>query len=207
MNDEKNFDIQDLKRNKLIKIKINKFFSDYFNWLVFGIVLIILLFGFFLVLKPVYDQGMSVISILNQRDVVNFENKKQELNSIKELLASYNEISDKYKDKIESIAPVRKNKEEIFSEINHLAYQNGLLLQGISLSESEGPSIVPGVETITVNFSVRGTDYEAFKNFLSAMENNLPLLDVLSLSFSPDGKTSSFVVDTYYIKEKSNDNT
>ncbi|MFA5247765.1 MAG: hypothetical protein WC415_00765 [Patescibacteria group bacterium] len=197
--------IEDLKRHKLIKRKINKFFSDYFNWLVLIVVLIILASGYFVILKPRYDQAMTIINIFSQQEALDFENKKNELEKIKELLASYGEVDSKYKEKISSIAPVRKNKEEIFSEINRLISRNGLLFQEISLSTG-GSNIFstaddPNLETVTINFSVLGADYEAFKNFLSAMENNLPLLDILNLSFSPSSRTASFVVNTYYLKE------
>jgi Tfp pilus assembly protein PilO len=198
--------LEDLKRNKLIKRKINKFFNDYFNWLVAAAMAIILAAGYFVVLKPYYDQAMAVVEASNQQGALDFDSKQKELNEIKKLLSSYESIDDKYKEKIRLIAPNRENKEEIFSEINRLVSQNGLLLESISLSETEdGNDFLkiddPDLAIVSVKISVRGTDYESFKNFISALENSLPLLDVLSLNFSPTGRTSEFVIDTYYLKE------
>lgn len=204
---------QGLRQRKLLKKTINKVLSDYFNFFIAGIVVIVLASGYFLLLKPKYDQTLQVLNVINKQEEADFENKKKELQKIKDLLKSYNDIDDSYKKKILSIAPVRENKEEIFSEVNYLVSRNGLILQSVNLSEGGGYDIsdnLPSggenylasgeIKKVNISLNVRGTDYEAFKNFLSAMENNLPLLDVVNLSFDPGGKTSNFLVDTYYIQ-------
>lgn len=204
---------QGLRQRKLLKKTINKLLSDYFNIFIAIAVLLVFIFGYFFLLKPKYDQTVQVISVINKQDEADFENKKKELQKIKDILKSYNEVEDSYKKKILSIAPVRENKEEIFSEINYLVSRNGLILQSVSLSEGGGYDISDSISSggenylasgeikkVTISLRVGGTDYEAFKNFLSAMENNLPLLDVVNLSIDPGNKISNFLVDTYYIQ-------
>ncbi len=150
--------------------------------------------------------------MINKQEEADFESKKNELQKIKDLLQAYKDIEENYKKKINSIVPYRENKEEIFSEINYLVTRNGLLLQSVNLSEGGGYDISDSLslggkdylasgemKKVTISFGVRGTDYEVFKNFLSAIENNLPILDVVSLSFDPNNKVSNFLIDTYYI--------
>ena len=204
---------QGLRQRKMLKKTINKILSGYFNVLVVGIFILILAAGFFFLLKPKYDQTIQVINVINKQEEADFESKKKELQKIKDILKAYNDIDIEYKKKISSILPVRENKEEIFSEINYLVSRNGLILQAVSLTQGGGydvsGSLPPGGENylasgeitrVTISFSVRGTNYESFKNFLSAMENNLPLLDVVSVNFSPGSEVSSFLVDTYYLQ-------
>jgi hypothetical protein len=202
-----------LRQRKMLTKSVNKFLSDYFGFLIAGVVFLILAAGFFMLIKPKYDQTVQVIGVINKQEETDFENKKRELQKIKDLLKSYNDIDQNYKNKISSIIPIRENKEEIFSEVNYLVSRNGLILESVNLGEGGGYDIsdsLPGggedylasgeVKRISINLRVRGTDYEAYKNFLSAMENNLPILDVVNLSFDPGNKVSNFLIMTYYIQ-------
>jgi len=203
---------QAMRQRQMLKKTLNKMLSDYFVFFIVGVVVVILSFGFFFLLKPKYDQTKQLISVINKQEEADFESKKNELQKIKDLLQAYKDIEENYKKKINSIVPYRENKEEIFSEINYLVTRNGLLLQSVNLSEGGGYDISDSLslggkdylasgemKKVTISFGVRGTDYEVFKNFLSATENNLPLLDVVSLSFDPNNKVSNFLIDTYYI--------
>ncbi|MBU1102301.1 hypothetical protein KJ853_01430, partial [Patescibacteria group bacterium] len=65
-------------------------------------------------------------------------------------------------------------------------------------------SAAPSVKTLSMNLSLSG-NYEAFKNFLKAAENNLRLTDVVSASFSygqsgPESAMGklSVTMDVYY---------
>jgi len=203
---------QAMRQRQMLKKTLNKMLSDYFVFFIVGVVVVILSFGFFFLLKPKYDQTKQFISVINKQEEADFESKKNELQKIKDLLQAYKDIEENYKKKINSIVPYRENKEEIFSEINYLVTRNGLLLQSVNLSEGGGYDISDSLslggkdylasgemKKVTISFGVRGTDYEVFKNFLSAIENNLPILDVVSLSFDPNNKVSNFLIDTYYI--------
>ena len=203
---------QAMRQRQMLKKTLNKMLSDYFVFFIVGVVVVILSFGFFFLLKPKYDQTKQLISVINKQEEADFESKKNELQKIKDLLQAYKDIEENYKKKINSIVPYRENKEEIFSEINYLVTRNGLLLQSVNLSEGGGYDISDSLslggkdylasgemKKVTISFGVRGTDYEVFKNFLSAIENNLPILDVVSLSFDPNNKVSNFLIDTYYI--------
>jgi Tfp pilus assembly protein PilO len=205
---------QSLRQKKMLKKTINKVLSDYFGFLIAGVVVVILAFGFFFLLKPKYDQTMQIISVINKQEEADFENKKRELQKIKDLLKSYNDIDENYRKKVFSIIPERENKEEIFSEVNYLVSRNGLILQSVALSEGGGGyDISDGVsgggedylasgeiKKVTISFSIRGTDYESFKNFISAIESNLPILDIVNLNFDPGNNASSYLIDTYYLQ-------
>ncbi len=204
---------QSLRQRKMLTRVVNKFLSDYFGFIVAGLVILILAIGFFMLLKPKYDQMMQVIGTINKQEESDFENKKRELQKINNLLKSYGDIDEAYKNKIYSILPVRENKEEIFSEINYLVSRNGLILENVNLTEGGGYDIsdsLPAggenylasgeIKRVSISMRVRGTDYESFKNFLSAIENNLPVLDVVNLSFDPGSKSANFMLMTYYIQ-------
>jgi hypothetical protein len=212
---DKNFEEQSesAEASKLLIKEFNKFLNDYFHWIVAIIVMIILVFGYFLLLKPRYDQATGYISILSQRNQVDFNSKNNELDKIKALLNDYNSIDKNYIDKVNVIAPVIKNKEELFSEINYLVSRDQLFLQSISLGEVSGytdsnliamrvadQKISGNIQSVTVNISIFGTDYQGLKNILSVIENNLHLMDVPTLTFDPTGNSTIMTINTYYIK-------
>jgi hypothetical protein len=199
--------------NKLFTKQFNKFLSDYYNWIVGCTVILVLIAGFFSLLLPKYQQTVDYLSATNQQNVLDYSSKQAELNKVQQLIASYNAIDKKYIDKVNSIAPAVQNKEELFSQVNYLVSVNQLSLNSISLSISDGyandnllpitPAEQPisdGLQTVAIDISVSGTNYESFKNFLSSIENNLRLMDVQSVIFDPNGQTTNLIINTYYSK-------
>jgi hypothetical protein len=204
----------DIEEKKVRTKQFNKFFSDYFSWVVAGVVVVVFVFGFFILLLPKYEQTVNYINAVDQQQILDVSAKQNELDKIKKLVAAYNSIDKRYIDKVNGIAPTIQNKEELFSELNYFISVNQLFLQSISLSESDGyqdqglvettpaqAAISNSLETVRVTISVRGINYESFKNLLSALENNLRLMDVLSVGFNPGDQNTVLTINTYYSKK------
>jgi hypothetical protein len=203
-----------IEERKNITRQLNKFLSDYFNWVVAGIVLIVFVIGFFAILLPKYEQTVKLIDAGNQQQTLDTSSKQNELDKINKLLATYNGIDKKYIDKVNAIAPSIQNKEELFSELNYLISVNQLSLQSVSLSPIENyqdqglmaispaqQAIPNEIQMVNVSIAVNGIDYESFKNLLTSLENNLRLIDVLSLNFAPGSSNTTLMIDTYYSKD------
>jgi Tfp pilus assembly protein PilO len=204
----------ELEAKKILIKKLNKFFSDYFKWLIVLVVAVIFTSGYFFLLAPKYRQTAKYVSVIGRQEALDLEAKKSELAKIKELAEAFKKIDKKYIEKINAIAPVKKNKEELFSEINYLVSQSGLFLQSVSLAEGgdyrDLGLVNPGagdaatskkIEMVGISLMVRGADYKAFKNFLANLENNLRIMDVANISFDPSGQAVTLTVNTYYTKE------
>jgi Tfp pilus assembly protein PilO len=198
---------------KIFVKKLNKFLNDYFGWIIVFFVFVVFVLGFFFLIQPKYLQTTRYVRAVSTQEKADFEAKSEELLKTKELLTVYKEINSSYIDKINAIAPVRKNKEELFPQINYLVSKNQLLLQSVSLGEvvdyqvnsafktnAQDNVIAQKIESVSVNLSVGGTDYDAFKRFLTALEDNLRLMDVVSVNFDPVSKTTSLTIITYYAK-------
>jgi hypothetical protein len=193
--------------------KFNKFLDDYFSWIVAGVVVIVFVLGFFVLLLPKYEQTVKFVNDIDQQQSLDVTAKQTELDKINQLIAAYNKIDKKYITKVNAIAPAVQNKEELFSELNYLVSVNQLVLQSISLSsvgayQNQGLMSIPpaqsaiseSLQTVSINLTVKGTSYESFKNFLASLENNLRLMDVLSIQFDPHGQSTTLVINTYYSK-------
>ncbi len=202
-----------IEENKVRSKRVNKFLSDYFNWIVGFVVAVVFILGAFFLLLPKYEQTANYVNTVNQQQVLDVSSRQDELNKIQQLLASYNKIDKTYIDKVNAIAPAVQNKEELFSELNYLVSVNQLFLQSISLSSADNyqdqgivpittqeKPIISSLQTVTIVMAVRGTTYESFKSLLSSLENNLRLMDVLSIRFDPNAQTTELTINTYYSK-------
>jgi hypothetical protein len=194
--------------------ELNKFLSDYFNWVVAGIVAVIFIAGFFFLLLPKYQQTVNYLRVFNKQQLSDNSAKQDELNKIQQLIASYNSIDKSSIDKVNAIAPIGHNQEELFTEFNHLIASYQLFLNSISISVSDGytdknlmpitpadAAIAAGLRTAHVSISINGlTSYDSFKGFLTAMENNLHLMDILNVTYGANSRGLELSIDTYYSK-------
>jgi hypothetical protein len=203
----------DIKAEELSSrvLQFNRFLEKYFNWIVAGIAAIIFVSGFFILLIPKYEQTIKYFDVFNNQQTLDVADLQNQIDKTEKLIASYNKISQDDIDKIAAIAPPAENKEEIFSEINYLASSNQLILGSVSLSSSSGyqdqgllpitgadSAIASGIQTVSINLSLSGVSYEGLKSFLSVLENNLRLMDVVNLNFDPHGETVSLSINAYY---------
>ena len=204
------------EKRQQLKRKLNNIFSQYFNLLLVLEIILIFVFGYFLLLKPKYDQINNQINLVNNQEQRDYQSKVQELQQINSLIDVYKKIDPDYVKKINSLVPVEKNREELFSQINYIVAKNQLLLSQISLAsansldkKTEKPATTTAkdylasgeVEKVSISISVKGATYELLKNFLSALENNLRLMDVQAISFNPKDGSASLTVNTYYLKQ------
>ena len=182
--------------------QFNKFLENYFKVIVIGIAAVIFIFGFFVLLLPKYEQTVKYVDVFNKQQSLDVSDLQSQLKKTQQLIASYDNISQEDVAKIAAIAPAVQNKEELFSELNYLVSTNQLILQSISLSSASGyqdQGLLP-ITGVSITLSLAGVNYTALKNFLSVLENNLRLMDVTHLTFSPQGESVQMSINTYYSK-------
>ncbi|MDP3963922.1 MAG: type 4a pilus biogenesis protein PilO [bacterium] len=145
------------------------------------------------------------------------EAARQALQEKQELIAKIEELKKQYlavedvTDEVAQIVPRTPDIPNLLVEMPALAVQYGVALDNISFNVTE--NTIPGpsqdasrpFQSMTVGLSVSGT-YDAFQEYLKALERELRVLDVQSLQFSlppAEGDASSiyeFKVDAqlYY---------
>ncbi len=187
----------EIERKKLFKKRLNVFLNSNFKWFVVLTVLLIFTFGYFFILKPKYEETLKLTQVITRYDELDINAKQRELEDIKIFLFSYSKIEKKYMDKIHEILPEKYNQEELFTEFNHIIDKNELFLKSVSIN---GITNLNRMKKISVTLEVGGTDYKAFKNLISHFENNLKLIDITSVRFDPNGRTTSLIINTYYLE-------
>lgn len=123
--------------------------------------------------------------------------RQNELQSKEEHLASLRKISDELKEyetqiaKIDSILPSDPGLPALFDFVQNASSQSGLVLKGISPSNSRLSQQFEGIRETDLSLMMSGS-YSSFKNFLSILEKTSRLVEIKSISFSGEGKEAPF---------------
>lgn len=127
-----------------------------------------------------------------------FVEKQELVSKIENLKEVYETRGEEFK-KISHILPLGEDVPSLIIQLEALALEGGLVLEDISFSvyteesavkNREAPQkeeVVKDYQTLLINLKLIG-DYSAFKNFLKAAEENIRLMDIISVNFSTVSK-------------------
>lgn len=143
---------------------------------------------------------------------LNLSQKRQEIESLKELADKIEKIKQDYDsiseavEKILLALPEEKDLPQLLVQFEKLAVNNGLLLESIEfgeISKKEESDFIRSIEDYeTLNQSKKMLSafpnssvliraigsYSAFKNYISALEKNIRSMDIYSIRFSSSNK-------------------
>lgn len=144
------------------------------------------------------------------------KNLQLKLTSLQDLLNQTTELKKEEaaireeSEKIFLALPEEKDIPALLVQFETLAAEHGLILESIDFSEVssqarrpiEQPKTTQGIKTLVVNLKVKGP-YEAFKQYLAALENNIRATNVRSINFNlglTETETFNFdlKVEVYY---------
>lgn len=207
-------------KNRIIKNAII-FLARYFNFFVTGIVVVILISGYFLVISPkvkeLSEKDKAVEETVFDDSAPEFKERQDRLKELKKILADYEEINPDSIKKIKTMLPTRKKQEILLAEMEKIILSNGFLLSSITTEEAKGetPSkktsakegesapvstILQDVKKLKITMEIIGADYNGLKNILGILENNLRLLDITKVSLNSEKENLSLEGYTYYLE-------
>jgi Tfp pilus assembly protein PilO len=197
-------DKKNLKLNS--KIDVNYILSNYFPLIASIIFFVVLGAGYLFLIDPYLDEIKLQIS----QDIATEKNygviQQQKINKLIEQREAFDKINIKELEKIDYILPKEEDIPNLFAQIEAIAKEYSLLLTSISTSnyneETKNGEIVKppnSVKKVLVSITLDGgSDYEALKNFLKALEFNIRLLDISSINISSDFRVYNINCITYY---------
>ncbi len=204
---------EEVKLVDKLKQKITNLLTNYFRRIVFILVITILITGYFIFIKSKYDQMVSNAKSETDELENNYTNRQRYLTKLVHLSVAYRQISEENKAKVEALVPNNPEVEKLISGIESIALKNSLILTSLSV-EAQDNKTQPitnedkeininqspeNIATVKISMDVAGTDYFALKNLLKTIENNLRLLDVLSVNFKVGDKKTSLGLQAYYL--------
>lgn len=202
-----------------IKNTVNIFLNRYFSAIALVVAVIILISGYLFLVRPKYKQIVNDIESAGEEESLNYSKRQKYLSQLKELKAEYRKISQEDIEKIKIMLPGTNNREELLAQMEKIITKNGFLLTSLSVEDIEPrqekiaipaksktadnknlikPAAKISVNKVKINMNIIGTDYSGLKKLLDVIENNLRLIDITNLSFSPNGNTTSLEMYAYY---------
>lgn len=209
------------KQAELLKIKINGFLINYFNYLILALGIIILAVGLFWLVYPKYQQISKADKEAKNNLQIEYETKFNYLNSIRNLKKLYQAINDDDKAKIAVMVPATSDTSIIITEIESIAARNSAILTSVKIEpratggrtnltvepkENKEPpagifnQLPQGVGSIKIEVSLSSVNYPILKNIIKAFENNLRLFDIAKISFNVSDNTALLNIYSYYLQ-------
>jgi len=185
----------------------------YFSLVILFIIIIIFIVAYQFLLKPKYNSIISGQEISNKKQ--EYLDKMKYFNQLKSLRRVYDSIDIKNLEKVNSIINNKNNQEEIFREIEYIANSNGLTLNNLKVSALDNSStklnniigskyknkLFDKIEIVKVDFDLLNVSYDNLISVLKTIENNLRIMDVISIDFAADVNQASLELYTYQLKQ------
>jgi hypothetical protein len=188
--------------------------SHYFNIFVIFSIALILLIGFFGVLKPKYQNIVEELKEKNEFHLMEKDSLIDNKLRMEKYKRSYDQVSAAMKQKIDSFLPLELDKDVMFMQMEKMVTSRGYTLKSIALAETEtielgrgrpttgskSPLIEPppGVGTLIIDLEISSIDYKGLKLLLGVFEKSLRLYDVVEIGFSQENNEASLKIQTYY---------
>ncbi len=164
----------------------------------------------FFYVKPLYSETMSMHADLASYNKA-LDNSKNLQKTRDNLISDYKAITLKDKDRINRFLPNTVNNIQLILEIQQIASKHGLSIQNINFkppvsdsaplkvdekpvktAKSAKPKEVILFGTFDLDFKTRA-DYDTFLSFVSDLEQNLRLIDIVSVEFAVPEPTKVLV--------------
>lgn len=182
-----------------------------------GILILILAFIGIIVLLdlPKFQDILSLRKEIKEQKE-KFSGQQNIFAKVEKLTQSYEKNKENL-EKISYILPSGKDTPDLIVQLEALSLEGGLVLEGMGFSapgeegmlskaeeaRGEEGGAVKNYKTLVINLNLIGS-YFAFKNFLKAVEDNIRLMDISSINFSPELRGESQLlkfnlsIKTYY---------
>lgn len=173
---------------------------------IISIILLVASVGLFIgYVNPTYQADQASAAELGQYESA-LSNSKDLLSERDILIAKLNTFSQTNINKLSTLLPDSVDSVTLIIELDSIAAQFGMRIRDFSASTGQsgtlGQSDAP-YGTLSLTFTTTAS-YETFVAFLKALESNLRLLDVSSISFTSGSTNSVYdfnvTVNTYWLK-------
>lgn len=200
-----NFDNPAKANNQMLEFFINNY--QLFIALICLLVMAGSLFWFFL---PQYQKTLAEANDNYQQAQQELADKQKYQANLIQLNDFYKRIDQRTRDKVMDILPVKLDKENLLAEIEAICLANSLLIKSSDVSAgSEGESaasttidiasLKSQLKTAIIKLELQGKDYQSFKSLLKTVENNLHLMDIQRLDYSPGKNQIVLEIQVYYL--------
>jgi Tfp pilus assembly protein PilO len=200
----------------------NQFLNRYYRYLSLILILVIIIIGYFSLLLPQYRK-LKDTGIFENKEAENMlAEREQYLADLREMRQAYDELEIRAWRSLDNILPAEDEIYLLFAQMEVFARDNNLILTSININDGSIDAAATGqsvankaidpsnvsvkpadnIRTVSLSLNLTGINsYENFKQFLDSIENNVRILDLRSLAYSPGNNTYTVTLTTYYLYE------
>lgn len=191
--------------------------GDYANVLIIIILILFSIAAYALILGPKFSNTKEAIHLSIQGNEKLYASSQKKLAVLSDIQKVYQNIKPSDLQKFNTVLPGEYVPERLFGELGEIVKNGGWLVNSIKFApaiNTQGKSrrqiaqILattnrPGLKEIKLSLTVSAIDYPGLKRLLSSLEDNLRLIDVQDVEFSPTAHTATLKLITYYYRTAS----
>lgn len=167
------------------------------------VVLVVVLFvvAAYLLVWPAYGHlSDNKNKLTTQKNLL--QTQTDYLSNLQKLISNYEAIKVADKEKLAQMLPKEIDEPGLFVLFETLAEKNKMVVLAIDISEKEPGAEIKalGLREVHIAVNLAGGDYESFKNLLDDLESNLRLMDIISISYTPEPPSYSLNIRTYRLE-------
>lgn len=176
----------------------------FFKWIIAAVAVLILIGGYFLVIKDGYQRlkkSQDVDLVKGRESITELRQRLAELSGYANETVAFTPTEEHL---LALVLPDEFDFSSIVIQLTALAEKNNFLVEGLDLEDDNNnqnngkPNVVGQLHKVKIRLKVIGDNYNDFRNFLAALETSVMLVDVISVSFSPETSNYELNLMTYY---------
>ncbi|MFA5124521.1 MAG: hypothetical protein WC473_01660 [Patescibacteria group bacterium] len=176
--------------------------SKYERFWLFSIAVLVVIFGYLLVLNKQlanYNDSRQILAGLQEKiSIANFQLDESQKNA-----SQIVELTTEEKRLLSLVLPSAPDTPSMIVHFTNLAKRAGFVASSLSFSDSVSalpntPITAAGVQKMLIKLQLVGGNYDSFKLFLSLLEKSAIVADINSISVTDDGKSYNISLVTYY---------
>ena len=187
------------------KIKNNRKYTEvlnkYFKPIIFLLLILILIFGYYLIIVPKWEIKSNKVRALA---MLQAEVDKLKVDS--EYLSKYSSQIIKFtpdeEHKLNLALPSEFDMSAVVIQLTKLASGYGFIVDNIQVNEASTRILTDdNIKRVDIELSVTstgGNNYGNFGKFIEALESSLMIFDVRAISFTPETVGYKLELSTYY---------
>ncbi len=192
--------------------QLREFFINNYQLFIALICLLVMVGSLFLFFLPQYQRTLTEANDNYQQAQQDLLDKQKYQASLIQLNDFYKRIDQKTRNKVIDILPAKLDRENLLAEIEAICLANSLLIKSsdVVVSEDNAPTasstanvtnLNSQLRSATIKLELQGKDYQSFKSLLKTVENNLHLMDIQRLDYSPGKNQIVLEIQVYYLSE------
>lgn len=134
------------------------------------------------------------------------ESNEREIQQLRSIEEDLRHVTSAEQRRLEAVLPSSAELDDLYIQFSDIASELGLSMVNLEFSGAgsaatadEKQAIGGDIQTLDVTYTVDGVDsYDSLKQLLGVLQDNIRLIDMNSLSYTPETKQYSLVLKLYY---------